>query len=186
MKIEWDVEKNGLGSILSWNISKPLGTFICVFPITQKDGTNLFNCETEIFSTLVEAMEFGEFCCKEQINNPIELKGNGPFLILNSVKKDREDFERAYTYMRLNQYTQPVAQIETESGRKVNVYPSSFNFPHDPFTTYWVAKDDADNCGFLIDGKALCFHQLDTSEYEFIAFTPDLSWLDTLRKFAPV
>jgi len=74
----------------------------------------------------------------------------------------------------------PLCEVETESGRKVRVYNSFFNFPNDPFTVYWVAVDEDGNYGFLVDGKALVFHKLGGFS-EFIRYIGDISWLENLR-----
>lgn len=77
MKIEWEYERNGLGSVESWYIIEPLGTFINVFPINGEFGT-VYRVEgpqlegRAEYSTLQRAKQVAEDLCRFSDEHPLE------------------------------------------------------------------------------------------------------------------
>ena len=78
MRIEWDAEVNGLGSVEYWFIIEPLGTFIDITPINGINGTfyrvngpQLGEGRAE-YSTLQRAKEVAEDLCRFSAKHPLK------------------------------------------------------------------------------------------------------------------
>lgn len=78
MKIEWEHERNGLGSIDYWYIIEPLGTFINVFPINGEHGT-MYRVEgpqlegKAEYTTLQRAKQVAEDLCRFSAEHPLKM-----------------------------------------------------------------------------------------------------------------
>lgn len=78
MRIEWEEQKNGFGSVEYWYIIEPIGTFIDVHPINTSNGTiyrvNGPQLEGKAeYATLARAKQVAEDLCVFSAEHPLQM-----------------------------------------------------------------------------------------------------------------